>query len=228
MSYSSYVEDDSSDNSSKTAGLIIGIVVIVLVTAVLLYIVHITRPVPVLAPTAYSIYVPDDKSFQVIAPGGWDVDPSSAEGITSSVKFTNQSAHIFVSADLQGSLQADIINSQNAQMQNMASGSGTSVTTTPAVEKIHMAGEADMAQNYPNYNELQMVTFDAKMGEGRVSEFTATSPNFGVGPVHGYRATLLSVDKRISAVAVCRESDWPTLKPVFIYILESIDKGPAS
>jgi hypothetical protein len=44
-------------------------------------------------------------------------------------------------------------------------------------------------------------------------------------PLHGYRATILGGERRISFEARCRDSDWPALKPAFERVLTSLAPG---
>jgi hypothetical protein len=60
------------------------------------------------------------------------------------------------------------------------------------------------------------------MMDGRRSEFTGTR-TFGA-PIHGYRATALSIDRRIRVVCRCSESQWESLKPAFEKAIASVSK----
>jgi hypothetical protein len=180
------------------------------------------------APTAYVTVQATDQTYSVDQPVGWSNTSGSAEGVSSSSIFESGNAKIKVGSDLAGSLWGDIANAQSAQMQNMVSLAGvpqsSATTVPPAIEKVHMMGQQDVAKDYSNYSEQPMQTVESKLGEGRISEFTAQGGAF-VGPMHGYRATFLSVDRRITVLTVCSERNWAILAPSFMHEIQSVNRG---
>jgi hypothetical protein len=164
---------------------------------------------PVPAPTAYKAFEYKDGGWAVDYPEGWDASAGGKK--TSSGTFSKGSATIKLQSDLAGSL--------------MSEGGGYNKLGPPSdedfpVHKAHVMGKDKVAGEFGDYKEQEPTKFNASLGgEGRKSEFTA-SGGFS-GPVHGYRATLLSRDYRFTIVCVCSESDWKNLQPAFDKVLES-------
>jgi hypothetical protein len=61
------------------------------------------------------------------------------------------------------------------------------------------------------------------MGEGRRSIFTSDG-SLG-GKTYGYRATLLTGDRRITIVCSCPATNWKELKPAFERVTASLRRG---
>lgn len=81
-----------------------------------------------------------------------------------------------------------------------------------------------MKEEFANYNEREPKTFQSKgIGEGRRSTFIADQ-SLG-GKVYGYRATLLSNDRRITVVCTCPATNWQALKPAFETVITSLRQG---
>jgi hypothetical protein len=165
---------------------------------------------PVPAPTSYKSFEHKDGGWGLEYPEGWDASAGGKK--TSTGTFSKGSAKIKLQTDLAGSL--------------MSEGGSYNKTGPPSdedfpVHKAHVMAKEKVASEYSEYKEEEPTKFSAQLGgEGRKSEFTA-SGGFS-GPVHGYRATLLSRDYRYVIVCVCSESDWANLKPAFDKVLESI------
>jgi hypothetical protein len=218
-------EDDYGESNSRRAGLFIGLGFLAVVAIVLILVVRATHPPLVAAPTAYASYSDSDQSFTIDQPVGWTVSGGGSGGIESTATFRSGNAEIKVGSDLGGSLLGDVAQAQNNQFENMASLAGVNAPPpVPPIVKVHAESEQEVAANYANYQELPMQVFNSKLGEGRYSEFTGQGATF-VGPVRGYRATLLSSERRITVVTVCPVRNWAILQPAFLHILQSVDRG---
>lgn len=193
-------------------------------------------PAPVAPPTAFSPYTAKDKAFACQGPQGWELEDFAGGGMNSGVLFKKGDAKIDITADLAGSLMGDIA----AATDRMASGgeaagggislpgvpgAGLGKARKPPVEKLHEAGKKSIAEKYGNYEEQPMKPVQTRLGEGRFSEFTGGGGNPFSPKVHGYRVTMLPADKRVTVVAVCRETDWKTLKPAFETTITSLSPG---
>lgn len=167
------------------------------------------------APTAFATYNSPCGRFSCEYPKGWGVEGGGKpESPTSSAKFTMGNAEILVSTDLAGSLMGDIAKS---------SGSMYGGDAEPPVAKVHPMGERYMKDEFNNYQEREPKVFQSKgLGEGRRSTFIASKALSG--KVYGYRATLLSGDRRITVVCDCPATNWQVLKPAFEQVVASISR----
>jgi hypothetical protein len=192
------------------------------------------RPDAAKAPTGFSPYVGPDKSFACQSPNGWKRSESGANGIMSSVVFTSGMAKVSVTSDLQGSLMADMTRANNAQTENLNGSlpegmqeqmAAQMPKPVPPVEKLHKAGKKSLEEKIGDYAENAMTPFQCAFGEARLSEFMGDAGMLKGGKIHGYRATILSGDRRVTVICRCPESDWSTLKPAFGTIVQSLAPG---
>jgi hypothetical protein len=81
-----------------------------------------------------------------------------------------------------------------------------------------------MKEEFSNYQEREAKSFQSKgFGEGRKAIFIADQ-TFG-GKTFGYRATLLSGDRRITVITMCPATNWQTLKKGFDTVIASLRQG---
>ncbi|MDX1934159.1 MAG: hypothetical protein SFU56_16280 [Capsulimonadales bacterium] len=200
---------------------------------VLMWLAGCGGPEPIPAPKAFQDFVSPDRTFAGKGPDGWKKSEAGVQGgMQSSVVFEQGTAQVSLTADLQGSLMADIGRANNAQVENVAGmlpeGMQASLPKTiPVIDKLHLAAKNSLAKKYQNYEEKPSQMLRCGMGEGRVSEFTAEKAD-GIFKykVHGYRATVLSGERRLVGVLRCAETDWASLSPGFGQILSSLTAGP--
>ncbi len=167
------------------------------------------------APTGFVAYHSPDGRFSCDYPKGWQAEGGGkADKPISWAKFTSGNAEIRVDADFAGSLFGDIAKSGNA-----LSGSDEA----PAA-KVHPLGIRHMKDEFSNYTEREATSFQSKgLGEGRKSIFIA-SGSLG-GKTFGYRATLLSGERRITIITSCPAANWQVLKPAFDKVILSLRQG---
>jgi hypothetical protein len=217
--------EEYQETGSRRVGLFVGLGLVVAVSIILVLILRATKPKLVPAPTAFVSFPAPDQSFVVDQPVGWDSTAAGAGAVTSNAVFTSGPAKISIGSDLAGSLWGDMAQAQNNQIENMSSLAGVQAAAPPPpIDKVHMMGEQEVANQYASYAEQPMETIEGKIGEGRISEFTGNGGAF-VGPVHGYRATFLSTERRITIVTVCPQRNWSILAPAFVHEIESVDHG---
>jgi hypothetical protein len=162
-------------------------------------------------PTSYTRTESADKQFQCEYPTGWQETKTGGKGTLSHCIFESGGARIDIAADLFGSLMA-----------------GPSLTrddpnVEPPVARIHELGKDKFAEGFSNYVEQPGRPVQTIIGEGRISDFTATG---SMGrKLQGYRATVLSRDRRITAMCSCPSSDWESLKPAFEKVIGSLAPG---
>jgi hypothetical protein len=193
-------------------------------------------PAPVPAPTAFAPYTATDKAFVCQAPQGWETSGFGSGGMNSGVLFKKGDAKIDVTADLAGSLMGDIA----AATDRMAGGTETAgggismpglpgvdlgAKRKPPVEKLHEKGKGSVAKKFGNYEEKPMQTLQSRLGDARFNEFTGGGGSPFSPNVHGYRVTILGGERRVTVVAVCRETDWKALKPAFETTITSLAPG---
>jgi hypothetical protein len=167
-------------------------------------------------PKEFVTYHSTDGRFDCDCPKGWETDGAGKpESPNCWAKFTQGNAEVNISADLAGSLFGDIAK---------AGGAAQGGDAEPPVAKIHPMGVRQMKEDFNNYQEKEAVKFQSKgIGEGRRSIFIADK-SLG-GKIFGYRATLLSGDRRISVICSCPSSNWKALKPAFERITASLRPG---
>jgi hypothetical protein len=170
----------------------------------------------VAAPTSFAPYDSADGRFSCDYPQGWEVEKGAGkqDAPYSYAKFRAGGAEIRVEADFAGSLFGDMAKA----------GAAMSGDAEAPVARVHPLGERHMKEEFTNYQEREAKGFQSKgMGEGRRSMFTADQ-TFG-GKTFGYRATLLTGDRRISVVCTCPAGNWQTLKPGFEKVIASLRQG---
>jgi len=168
------------------------------------------------APTAFVPYHSPDGRFSCDYPKGWEATGGGkSDAPYSWAKFTAGNAEIRVDADFAGSLFGDIAK---------AGGSGMGGDAEPPVAKVHPMGIRHMKDEFSNYQEREAKSFQSKgLGEGRKAIFIADQ-TLG-GKTYGYRATLLSGDRRITIITTCPATNWQTLKPAFDKVVASLRYG---
>jgi hypothetical protein len=168
------------------------------------------------APKAFAKYDSPDGRFACDYPQGWEkAGGGKADKPISWAKFTSGNAEIRVDADFAGSLFGDIAKA----------GSAMSGDEEPPAAKVHPLGKRHMKEEFGDkYEEREPKPFQSKgFGEGRRSVFIAPS-SFG-GKTFGYRATLLSGERRLTVITMCPAANWQILKPAFEKVIASLRQG---
>jgi hypothetical protein len=166
------------------------------------------------APKSFVAYNSPDGKFACDYPQGWETEGGTAKSDSpySYVKFSSGNAEIRVDADFAGSLFGDIAKA--------GAGIGGADAEAP-VARVHPMAVRHMKEEFSNYQEREAKAFKSKgLGEGRRSIFIADG-SFG-GKIYGYRATLLSGDRRVSVVCQCPATNWTQLKQAFETVTESL------
>jgi hypothetical protein len=172
---------------------------------------------PAVVPVSFTTYNAADGTFACDAPEGWKIDGGGKNGPVWA-KFISGPATINIKADVAGSLVGDIAGS-------LGGGDQAVLPQDEPVHVVHIDGIEKAAEDYNGYTETPTspTIMSVSLGPGRVSEFTAKT-DFG-SMLHGYRATVLGHDKRVTVFCVAPESDWKALKPAFDRILASLERG---
>jgi len=207
--------DEGSGKRGLWLGLGIAVAVVIGIAAFLLAPKHGT------APTAWTTFTAQDKSFSVAAPGGWETTPSDKaqqmvgkDSTTGGVLFQSGSATIDITTDTVATLVAYDVLHNNADPQTLT-GSKAGV--------LHKQWKIATSAIHKGYQETKVSDFEQKMGDARLSEWTANGNVFGLGGrVHGYRASLVGGSTTAVVVCQCLDSDWPALKPAFLHVIASV------
>jgi hypothetical protein len=171
------------------------------------------------APTEFVPYHSADGKFSCDYPKGWEVEKGAGrqDAMFSYAKFRAGGAEISVEADFAGSLFGDMAKAGNGASLSGDASPAARVHANPITIK-------KLEEEFSNYKEREGKNFTSKgLGEGRRSMFTADQ-TFG-GKLFGYRATLLSGDRRITVKCTCPSSNWSTLKPAFEKVISSLRIG---
>ena len=166
---------------------------------------------PVAAPTSYTQFESKDKQVKFEYPTGLEVTASGGQGLLSHSIFQMGPAKIDVACDVAGSLIAGPASPRNDP------------NIEPPVVRIHELGLKNVQEDMSGYEEQQAQPIQTKVGEGRVSEFTAAG-SIG-GKIRGFRATALTRDRRVTVICTCPVRDWETLKPAFTQVISSLTQG---
>lgn len=162
------------------------------------------------APKSYKEWNSKNGAFSCKYPEGWESEGGEGRSDFAWAKFSKGPVEIKVTADLGGSLQADIAKAGNT-------------SDRPDMQPVHMIHERakkNMSDDFDNYREKAPKVITTGLGDSRVSEFTA-SGSFG-RKLRGYRATALTNDKRVQVVCTCPNTDWKRLKSAFTTVIKSV------
>jgi len=190
-----------------------------LVLVALIFVVRALRPVTVAAPTAYKTYTAIDNTFSCDQPAGWTMHETGAtSGALSTVTFEKSHVRVRVVSDSIGSLMADTMTS-NTSTETLP-GMPPPPPPKPPVEKLHAMDKAQLADGLPGYQEGPMQTLESRVGDARISEWTADG-----GKMHGYRVTMLGNQREMTVICISPERNWTILQPAFQHMIASVVPG---
>lgn len=185
-----------------------------------------TTAMPTVAPM--QTYTTDDKSFTLSYPGNWKPHPFGANAVLSGVRFTpSDSVKVLVTADLTGSLFADMQKANNDTASSLPGfGPEQAAKQKPPLETVHKMQRVEMKGKFEGYKEGKTEQAQIANSEALVTDFTGkTGGMFGSAEIVGRRATILAGDRRITFVASCPQEMQAELMPVFEEMLESLQIG---
>lgn len=190
-----------------------------LVLVALIFVVRALRPVTVTAPTAYKTYTAIDNTFSCDQPVGWTMHETGAtSGALSTVAFEKAHVRVRVISDSIGSLMADGMTS--SAPTDPIPGMPPPPPPKPAVEKLHEMDKSQLADSLPGYKEGEMQKLESRVGDARVSEWTADG-----GKMHGYRVTMLGNQREMTVICISPERNWAILQPAFQHMITSVVPG---
>lgn len=154
------------------------------------YVVAASQPERLKPVTSYAKFTAESKTFSCDYPTGWKVSAAEPQGTDSYAHFKKGTGVISVDADLQGSLQADIMRSNQTQTDNsggdFAGGSGGGGMPDlsgvpgasrmmgggandhrPPIERLHEGRKEAFAEDRKDYQEQPATVIQSGLGEGR-------------------------------------------------------------
>ena len=166
-----------------------------------------------LASVAFS---PKDGAFKLRYPPGWESDTGSRPDNTYSwATFTKDSSKIQVYADVAGSLMSG---SDSAQPHEEGDESAP-------VHIAHELYKKTAGEEFTDFLDSKPAVFKgSELGEGRISQFTASGGGLFGSKLRGYHVTLLSRDRRVTILAHCPEKDFPKQKATFLAVCRSFSR----
>lgn len=201
------------------AALYGGLALAAAVLVALIFVVRALRPVTVAAPTAYKTYTAIDNTFSCDQPLGWTMHETGAtSGALSTVTFEKAHVRVRVVSDSIGSLMADGMTS--SVPTDPIPGMPPPPPPKPAVEKLHEMDKSQLADSLPGYQEGEMQKLESRVGDARVSEWTADG-----GKMHGYRVTMLGNQREMTVICLSPERNWTILQPAFQHMITSVVPG---
>jgi predicted DNA-binding WGR domain protein len=157
-----------------------------------------------------------DGAFSCKHPDGWEVESGSRPDNTYSwAKFTKGSATLRINADVTGSLIADIEKSFGGEGEGDES----------PVASAHEMARRTASEEFDDYKEgaARSITSPG-LGDGRIAEFEAGGSGLLSTHYHGYRATLLTQNRRLTILCWCPEKQWDALKPTFFAFIQGVKR----
>jgi hypothetical protein len=169
----------------------------------------------VTAPSSYTEYNAKNGSFKCQRPADWETK-GGGRGFHKA-SFKSGPASIVLLAKVDGSLLGDIAGGRMA---------GDDVPEELTAEaQVHELYLRQAEEDFGNYEEKDAEVIKTDLGNGRISEFTASGA-FGE-KVRGFRATVLAHNECITVIAKCPEKHWDNLKPAFEKVINSLGRGEA-
>ena len=77
-----------------------------------------------------------------------------------------------------------------------------------------------LADSLPGYQEGPMQKLESRVGDARISEWTADG-----GKTHGYRVTMLGSQREMTVICIAPERNWAILQPAFQHMIASVVPG---
>jgi hypothetical protein len=125
-------------------------------------------------------------------------------------------------SDVTGSVMGDIATASNNSASGLEPipGMPPPPPPKPAVEQLHERDKAQLMSDLPGYQEGEMQKLDSRVGDSRLSEWTADG-----GKRHGYRVTMLGNQREFTVICIAPEKNWAVLQPAFQRMIASVVPG---
>lgn len=216
---SGWVNPTPTNSAPSGLALYGGLAGAALVLVALIFIVRALRPVTVTAPTSYKTYTAIDNTFSCDQPAGWTMHETGAiNGVLSTVTFEKAHVRVRVISDAIGSLMSE--GAPSSVPTDPIPGMPPLPPPKPPVEKLHEMDKSQLADSLPGYQEGPMQTLESRVGDARLSEWTADG-----GKMHGYRVTMLGSQRELTVICISPERNWAIIQPAFQRMIGSVVPG---
>ena len=201
-------------------GLYVGLGIVAALAIFVLVFIQATKPAIIDAPTAFRPTDSPDKAFTCTGPDGW-------ETLTAGVQGSDEGGVTY----RKGAVTIDITDSSSLSFMSDAMKSPAPMgddpnmpAPPPPVVVMHDRQKNWLKEKYAEYVEQDPQPLQVPFGDTRISEWTAKA---GIIPheIHGYRVTMIGMNKAIVVDCHCPEGNWDTMKPVFLKVIQSIVTG---
>ena len=199
-----------------------------LIASVVLVIIFARKPLTVEDPAALASFSSEDKSITVSHPSNWRAKSNSIQGQMTEVWFDPaRDAKFYVSADLAGSLMADISKGPSlGGLGDVDLPGGGAVQSRPenrALNSVHELKAQEMAELTKGWEESGTRDLQIAGLEARISDISYPQKAlWGSRKIVGKRATVIANDRRIHLVYRCPEDLKEKLFPVFDQMVASL------
>ena len=177
---------------------------------------------PIKVPNELYDWQPKQGVFHMQFPGGWRYDGGNAHG-DQWAEFSTRGCVITVKTDLISSLSGDMMGGNSPIQGGLSPEAQKMAEAMAPISIVHTNNAENIPPSYSKYSEGKYQVFQSGFGSSRRSEFVAQAGM--TGTVHGYRATVLAMDRWLTIFCHCPEKDWQNFKPVYDRVLESITPG---
>lgn len=197
----------------SNTGVLLAIIGAVVFAIVLIALSRAAVPPKAVIPATYVPFTSPDNSFSCLAPGGWSVEGFGMAG------GADDGGGVFKSGDAKISLT-------DSQAMSFAVGPDSDTpaligTRPPAAQRLHDMMYSEVSDKFTSYQESAAQVYSSPLGDGRISEFTASG-----GQIHGYRVSVVGLNSDMEIYCDCAASEWEGLQPVFTKVLGSINAVP--
>ncbi len=186
-----------------------------------------TQPASVAKPAPLQTYSTSDKAITLRCPGNWTPHETSLHAVLTELRFQpNETSQFSASADLQGSLMADI-GRGGGGMEGLPGMGGTlPVKRKSPLEKLHDQQGQSLEKQFDNYAEGETVKTQVSSVDAIITSFTYQEPAmFGKRDQVGKRVTALLNDRRLSVIYHCAKANQAALEPSFDAMIASLHVG---
>lgn len=166
-------------------------------------------------PETYVVYKDQiGGDFHVDFPKGWTVEAGGRGKSNPWAKFKKGSATIQVKTSTGASILGDTAGGRNPDEDIP--------DELTAVAQIHTLMKDQYAGDFTGYEEQPAIMIKTGMGDGQLSEFTA-SGSWG-SKLKGMRLTCLGLKYQFTVLCDCSESDWAVCRPIFEHVVKSLSR----
>jgi len=164
-------------------------------------------------PKNYVIYTDKaNQHFKLQQPEDWAVEFGRPGAPTPWAEFTEGSARVRIKASILASVLGDVL--------AIGGVPDDAPDEIKPASQIHVFMHGRFADDYDDYEEGPMEVVRTRMGDSRLSNFTATG-DWGA-KLKGIRLTAMGRDFQYTVICDCAEADWEVCEAVFRHVALSL------